>query len=348
MSNKRTSYIPPRTFNYHPINMCRCTSYSNKTVNNFDMNFSGMSIFSIGLNLLNLFINPMSMGNQFGSTLPFNLFNPYTPIVPNNIQNPVIPDDLKKPTQPQDDNMGIKFDTWSKNAAQKLAKRETVEDFAFVGPEYAEDINTNGGKNASKIYLNGADGNGGIMKLSKDTIGLYDKYGQNNDGQISYDEYIKKEVSDYKDANPDDNEFNGDILVKIAEDTTKNYDGKTNYADFVQQEIDAYKKANPNVTLDDIAINEIKNDAINSKLAFDTLDSSDLNGSGYHDGKIDANEEAALYAAMDRNPDTNTINGKISQQGFHDIAVELGDAQCTKDVTDKLSTMYTLLFNPKK
>lgn len=97
--------------------------------------------------------------------------------------------------KPAENNLGAKFDEWSQNNASKYEKGETVEDFAFVGDDYAKDIKENEGKNAATIYKNG------IMKLSQDTIKLQDT---NGNGTVNYDEYIAKERADYKKAFPSD------------------------------------------------------------------------------------------------------------------------------------------------
>lgn len=323
-TNRRILNTPLPSICYH----------THRTVQSQGMDISNFtSVFTI-LNLFtNFFINPMSMGNQFGTTSPFNLFNAYTPIVPNNIQNPVIPNNLEKPVQPYD--MGKKFDVWSKDAAAKPLSDKKVDDFNFLDGQKGESV--------AGFYLNGKTGNGGIMKLSRDTIKFYDK---NNDNQINYEEYVKKELGDYKDVFGDD-DINSKILTKIAEDTVKNYDGKTNYADFVQKELDDYKKANPSVVLDDETLKLIKELAIKQKTAFGTMD---LDGNG----QIDEKEEASVFAAMDFTKSDDeikagkeaTLDGKITQKGFVGVCAAL---ETTPDaIKDQFQTMYTFLFTPKK
>ncbi len=109
--------------------------------------------------------------------------------------------------KPAKENMGKKFDDWVINGASKLAQGENVEDFAFVGADFLNDLKENDGKNARNIY------NKGIRNLSESTVALQDK---DKDGTINYEEFKTKELADYKKAFPNTSE-----LPPECEDSTK-------------------------------------------------------------------------------------------------------------------------------
>jgi len=121
----------------------------------------------------------------------------------------------KKPATP---SKAEKLDNWMITNAQKASKGEAVKDFELVGPEFANDINNNGGKNAQKIY------NGQVGAVAKDYIGLYDKFGK-KDGVVDFNEYKAKEKADYKKAFPNGTmNFNDPAYQAIEKKSFDNID----------------------------------------------------------------------------------------------------------------------------
>lgn len=114
--------------------------------------------------------------NNFMKTMPSTSATPSEPV---------------KPVDPN--NEGAKFDAWTQNNVSKFANGEAVEDFAFVGDDYAKALQSGDEKGAAEIYKKG------IMKLSQDTLKLQDT---NGDGKVSYEEFKAKELADYNKTFP--------------------------------------------------------------------------------------------------------------------------------------------------
>jgi len=86
------------------------------------------------------------------------------------------------------------FDKWSQSNISEFESGKKVDEFKFVGSEYTKDIKENGGKNALKLYKEG------LMKLSGDTIKMYDT---SKDNKVDIDEFAFKEFENYKKADPE-------------------------------------------------------------------------------------------------------------------------------------------------
>lgn len=73
-----------------------------------------------------------------------------------------------------------------------------------------------------------------------------------------------------------------------------------------------------------------------NKLAFATIDKN-------HDGKIDAQEQAAVFAYMDTVNDKE-FNGRISLKGYNSVSERLGDSDSQENTKKKLSGLYDQFF----
>ncbi len=139
-----------------------------------------------------------------------------------------------------------------------------------------------------------------------------------------------------------------DDVVKLSEESIKNApqldkDNSTmNLEEYTQKEVANYqkfaKKSNSeNVKTDEKTLKETKEAATN---AFKTID---LNG----DGKIDAKEQSAVYAAMDQN-DAGYLNEKIDYAGYTDTTNQLSNPNQQSYMKSRLTNLYSTLFGQQE
>lgn len=188
----------------------------------------------------------------------------YAPVPATSASLPTVPGAGTSPAPANtvsSDNMGKQFENWGEN----IAAGKAVNDFSFVGSDYEQAVKAKDTKKASGLYKTG------ITKFAQDSIKKADK---NNDGKISYQEYLQDEQS----ADNDE-----------------------------------------------------------TKRSFQAID---LN----HDGFIETDEEASVYAAMDQNPTTGDLNGKISKDTFTGVSASFSSPESTATVGKKFNTMHQFLF----
>lgn len=215
---------------------------------------------------------------------------------------------------PKEENVGEKFDNWTQNVSVKTQqawddaeakasafasqhsspedaqsredfnnkaiqeandKISQIQDFSFVGDDFAKDIKENGGKNASNIYMTG------IMKLSKDSI----KNVKDLDGDattVNYEEFKQKELDDYKKANPNTG-LDENMLGQIDKTSKLAFD----------------------------VIDQDHNGKIDEKEEAAVYAAMDQNAKGNMDGKISQNGYTGVSAALGDEKYTDAMKTKL-------------------------------------